>query len=170
MSDEIIQHSARAVIAEAVRRSVTLTTAESCTGGMVSAALTAIEGSSAAFGWGFVTYSNLAKQTLLNVSAADLERYGAVSEVVARAMAAGARRASNADIAVAITGIAGPGGGSPAKPVGLVHFGVSTRTASRHRVEMFGALGRDQVREKSVIVALDLIREALTDFGPSQTG
>lgn len=170
MMDDAIRQRARAVIEQAKARSWTVTAAESCTGGLVASALTAVEGSSAAFGWGFVTYSNLAKQKLLGVSALDLERYGAVSEVVACAMAEGARSASSADLAVAITGIAGPGGGSLSKPVGLVHFAISTQAQTRHRVERFGTLGRDEVRKSAVIVALDLLLEALSRVESDQAG
>ncbi|WP_062233331.1 CinA family protein [Aureimonas sp. N4] len=170
MIDDAVRHRALAVIEQATARSWTVTAAESCTGGLVASALTSIPGSSGSFGWGFVTYSNLAKQKVLGVSALDLERYGAVSEVVARAMAEGARLASNADLAVAITGIAGPGGGSPNKPVGLVHFAVSMQARTRHHVEQFGDLGRDRVRDGSVIVALDLLLEALSCTECNQAG
>ena len=140
------------------RRGLRLATAESCTGGLVAALLTEIAGSSDVVEGGFVTYSNAAKSALLGVSEALLEQHGAVSEPVARAMAEGALARTRADRAVAITGIAGPGGGSPGKPVGLVWFGLAVRDgatlAERHE---FGALGRGEVRLASVAAALELV-------------
>jgi nicotinamide-nucleotide amidase len=108
-------------------RGLTLATAESCTGGMISAALTDIAGSSAWFDCGFVTYSNAAKRAMLGIDAALIERHGAVSEEVAKAMASGAILASSASLALAVTGIAGPGGAVPGKPVGMVCFAWSER-------------------------------------------
>jgi nicotinamide-nucleotide amidase len=134
-----------------------LTTAESCTGGMVSAAMTDIAGSSDVFDRGFVTYSNDAKSDMLGVPAAMIVEYGAVSEAVARAMAEGALRNSIADVAVAITGIAGPGGGSDEKPVGLVHFACATKQQTQHVERRFGDIGRAAVREASVEQALQLV-------------
>jgi nicotinamide-nucleotide amidase len=133
-------------------------TAESCTGGLVAGALTEIAGSSDVVDCGFVTYSNSAKQRLLGVSAATLNRHGAVSAETAAAMARGALRNSQADIAVAITGIAGPGGGSKEKPVGLVHFAVAARSGQVvARRRLYGAIGRGRVRERSVVEALVLL-------------
>ena len=132
-------------------------TVESCTGGMVAAALTDIAGSSDVFDRGFVTYSNEAKAETIGVDPDTLARHGAVSEPVARQMAAGALHASRADLAVAVTGIAGPGGGSPEKPVGLVHFSVAGPWGTRARVERFGDIGRAAVREASVVAALELL-------------
>jgi nicotinamide-nucleotide amidase len=134
-----------------------LTTAESCTGGMVSAAMTDIAGSSDVFDRGFVTYSNDAKSDMLGVPAGMIVEYGAVSEAVARAMAEGALRNSIADVAVAITGIAGPGGGSAEKPVGLVHFACATKQQTQHVERRFGDIGRAAVREASVEQALQLV-------------
>jgi nicotinamide-nucleotide amidase len=129
-------------------------TAESCTGGLVAGAITAIAGSSGWFDRGFVTYTNAAKTEMLGVDAGLLERYGAVSEATAIAMAEGLLRASRADVAVAVTGIAGPAGGTPDKPVGTVCFAWAPRggstTATTHH---FGG-ARDAVRESAVIVAL----------------
>ncbi|MFC3694217.1 CinA family protein [Chenggangzhangella methanolivorans] len=140
---------------------LTIATAESCTGGLVSGALTEVPGSSDAMDRGFVTYSNAAKTELLGVPADLIERCGAVSEDVARAMAEGALAAAKAGVAVAITGVAGPGGGTPAKPVGLVHFAAVRRgqpTITRER--RFGDLGRAEIRRLSVLVALELLAEA----------
>ncbi len=139
-------------------RGMRMTAAESCTGGMVAAALTAIAGSSDAFECSFVTYSNGAKQKMLGVPTAILRRYGAVSNETAVAMAKGALKRSDADCAVAITGIAGPGGGSRKKPVGLVHFAAASRDGGmltqRH---LFGNVGRERVRELSALEALTLL-------------
>ena len=130
-------------------------TAESCTGGLVAAAITAIPGSSAWFDRGFVTYADDAKHALLGVPLAMVAELGAVSEAVARAMAEGAIERSNADVAVAITGIAGPGGGTPTKPVGLVCFAFALRGAPT--IAMTHRLPGDRagVREASVQVALE---------------
>ena len=136
-----------------------ITTVESCTGGLVAGAITAISGSSAVFDYGFVTYSNTAKTRLVHVPQALIETHGAVSLEVARAMAEGALREAGADIALSITGIAGPTGGSLEKPVGMVCFGLSRsgrkgEIITEAKVEQFGAIGRDAVRVKSVELAL----------------
>ena len=137
-------------------------TAESCTGGLVAALLTEIPGSSDVVERGFVTYSNEAKSEMLGVPAAVIAGHGAVSEPVARAMAEGALAHSRAQLAVSITGIAGPGGGSAAKPVGLVHFGLATRDRpTRHLERRYGDLGRTQVRARAVEDALALLEGAL---------
>jgi nicotinamide-nucleotide amidase len=143
-------------------RGLRLAMAESSTGGLIAALLTEIPGSSDVVERGFVTYSNAAKQENLGVPAALIEAHGAVSEAVARAMAEGALTHSHADIAVSVTGVAGPGGGSEAKPVGLVHLAVARAgAATLHQECRFGDIGRDQVRSKSVEVALSLLRRAL---------
>lgn len=134
-----------------------LATAESCTGGLVAAALTSVAGSSAVLYGGFVTYANQAKTAMIGVPAELISAHGAVSEAVARAMAEGARTTAGVDIAIAITGIAGPGGGSSEKPVGLVHFGLSTKGQTIHREERFGALEREQIRDAAVRVALEMV-------------
>jgi nicotinamide-nucleotide amidase len=135
-------------------------TAESCTGGLVAGFLTEIAGSSGVFERGFVTYSNEAKTELLGVPKDLIEAHGAVSEPVARSMAIGAIAASRADLTVSITGIAGPGGGSPEKPVGLVHFGAMRRGSTiLHREMRFGDIGRRQVRLESVGIAFELFGE-----------
>jgi len=145
-------------------RKLKIAAAESCTGGLVSAALTEIAGSSDVFERGFVTYSNEAKQAQLGVPAAILARHGAVSRETALAMAAGALAHSRAELAVAITGIAGPGGGSRTKPVGLVHFAAAARDGRRvHRSRRFGKIGRRAVRQRSVVEALRMLEELATD-------
>ena len=138
-----------------------IATAESCTGGMISAALTAVAGSSDVFDRGFVTYSNAAKQDMLGVTADSLSSHGAVSEAVAREMAEGALRHSRADLAVSVTGIAGPGG-SEFKPEGRVCFGLAKRGAPTvvETVE-FGSIGRDAVRQATTQHALRLLMAAL---------
>jgi len=139
-----------------------IATAESCTGGLVAAALTAIPGSSDVFERGFVTYSNAAKSEMLGVPVWLIERHGAVSEDVARAMVGGALTHSRATIAVAVTGIAGPGGGTPEKPVGLVHFAAARRDeAVRHERVLYGDLGRAEIRRDSVARALVLLASLL---------
>jgi nicotinamide-nucleotide amidase len=136
-----------------------LATAESCTGGLITALLTEIAGSSDVVERGFVTYSNEAKHELLGVPMEPIRQHGAVSEEVARAMAEGALAHSRAEIAVSVTGVAGPGGGSAAKPVGLVHFACASASAETiYAKELFGDQGRDAIRRLSVIRALELVR------------
>jgi len=140
------------------RHGLRVATAESCTGGLVAATLTEIAGSSDVLDCGFVTYSNAAKEAMLGVRAATLKRYGAVSAETAAAMAAGALSHSQADLAVAITGIAGPAGGSKQKPVGLVYFAAASRDGRRlARSRRYGSVGRRHVRERSVAQALELL-------------
>jgi nicotinamide-nucleotide amidase len=142
-------------------RGLKIVTAESCTGGLVAGALTATAGSSAVVERGFVTYSNEAKIELLSVPAELIASVGAVSAEVAAAMVYGALSHSRADIAVSVTGIAGPGGGSAEKPVGLVYFACAARDQRPKLVEKrFGDIGRGSIRQKSVEVALDLLAEA----------
>jgi nicotinamide-nucleotide amidase len=137
-------------------------TAESCTGGLIAGLLTEIPGSSDMLERGFVVYSNAAKQELLGVPDQTLVNHGAVSEQTAVAMAEGALRASRAEIAVSVTGIAGPDGGTATKPVGLVHFACARRgKPTVAREERFGAIGREAVRLASVKVGLDLLEAAL---------
>jgi len=157
MFPDDIQALARQVIEQASARGLTVSTAESCTGGLVAAALTDVPGSSAVVDRGFVTYSNAAKIAMVGVSADLIDVHGAVSEPVARAMAKGAVEHSDAAISVAITGIAGPGGGSEAKPVGLVHFAACGPTGVVHVEERFGDLGRTGIRMESVRAALRLL-------------
>jgi nicotinamide-nucleotide amidase len=140
----------------------TLVTAESCTGGLVAAALTDIPGASAAFFGGYITYANTAKSRMIHVQARLIRDYGAVSNQVARAMADGARNTARADFAVAVTGIAGPDGGSEKKPVGLVYVAVSSELATLVIEHRFGSLSRDAIRQRSVNAALDLVMQVLT--------
>jgi len=140
---------------------LTIATAESCTGGLVVSLLTSIAGSSSVVECGFVTYSNEAKQRVLGVPASVLANNGAVSRECAIAMAEGALANSEAVLAVSITGIAGPGGGTATKPVGLVHFACATKNAAiHHRMENFGDIGRHGVRIASVEVALEMLEKA----------
>ncbi len=140
----------------------TITTVESCTGGLIAGAITAISGSSEVFETGFVTYSNAAKTALVGVPEALFLLHGAVSEEVAFAMADGAFKTAHADIALSVTGIAGPTGGSAEKPVGMVCFGLSHNGDTLTRTQQFGNIGRDHVREKSVAYALQWAIDALT--------
>ena len=160
MINPALTAAARALLDLCRERKLKLTTAESCTGGLVAATLTDIPGSSDVLDRAFVTYSNAAKQTMLGVSAAMLERYGAVSQETAEAMARGALAHAPVQLAVSITGIAGPGGAVPGKPVGLVHFAACSRTRRLvHQERQFGDIGRTQVREASVAVALAMLHE-----------
>ncbi len=161
LPDDLLQRAA-ALVAQMTSRGVKLVTAESCTGGLVAAAITDVPGSSAVLERGFVTYSNEAKMALLGVEPALLQSYGAVSGPVAIAMAEGALRASLADVAVSITGIAGPGGATASKPVGLVHFAVARTGRPTVEAECrFGDIGRRLVREAAVRKAFDMVGEAL---------
>ncbi len=140
------------------RQGLKLATAESCTGGLVAGLIVGVPGSSAVLERGFVTYSNEAKIACLGVTEALLAAHGAVSEEVARAMAVGALDAALADVAVSVTGIAGPDGGSPQKPVGLVHFACARRGGETMHVEKrYGDLGRLPIRLASIGAALDLL-------------
>ncbi|WP_375455529.1 CinA family protein [uncultured Methylobacterium sp.] len=161
MFDDALLARATALVADYTAAGKTIATAESCTGGLVAGLLTAVPGSSAVVERGFVTYSNAAKAEMIGVPAALIATHGAVSEPVARAMAAGARAASRAAVAVAVTGIAGPGGGSAEKPVGLVHFALAAGGAVRHRERRYGDLSRAEIRHRAVIDAVALLEEAL---------
>lgn len=146
------------VLDKARAKGVKIATAESCTGGLAAAALTGIAGSSDVFERGFITYSNEAKAALLGVPSELIAKHGAVSEEVARAMAEGALSHAPVEIAVSVTGIAGPGGGSAGKPVGLVHFAAARKGgAVLHEECRFGDIGRNEVRTRSVAAALDLL-------------
>ena len=159
MIDAQTRALATRVLAACRTRHWTVATAESCTGGLVAGALTEIAGSSDVVDRGFVTYSNGAKMELVGVPEATLARHGAVSRETAEAMARGALARASVDLTVAITGIAGPGGGSAEKPVGLVHFAAATRDRLIHREKRYGDIGRSEVRRLSVIEALDLLLE-----------
>ena len=141
-------------------RKLTIATAESCTGGLVAGALTDIAGSSAVVDRGFITYTDAAKHQMLGVPHETIERHGAVSRETAEAMVRGALGHAHADLAVSITGIAGPGGGSADKPVGLVHFAAASRGGNLiHRERRFGDIGRGEVRRLSVLEALTMLTE-----------
>jgi nicotinamide-nucleotide amidase len=160
MINPALTAAARALLDICRDRGLKITTAESCTGGLVAATLTDIPGSSDVVDRAFVTYSNAAKQTMLGVPPRLLERFGAVSQETAEAMARGALAHAPVQLAVSITGIAGPGGAVPGKPVGLVHFAACSRTRRLvHQEHQFGDIGRTQVREASVAVALAMLRE-----------
>ncbi len=143
-------------------RGFKIATAESCTGGLIAGALTDIAGSSDVVDRGFVTYSNEAKQQMLGVREDTLTRFGAVSDTTAKEMAYGALAHSLADITISVTGVAGPGGGSAEKPVGLVWFGLAEQGQAPHAESMlFGDIGREAVREKTVLHALSMLQAAL---------
>src|SRR3569833_1466202 len=151
---------ARALLDLCKSRKLTIATAESCTGGLVAAALTDIPGSSDVIDRGFVTYSNEAKRAMLGVEASTLQTFGAVSKETAIQMAVGALERADVDLAVSITGIAGPGGATPGKPVGLVHFAAAARDGRIiQRGHRFGAIGRSTVRARSVVEALRMLIE-----------
>lgn len=156
-----IEAQAAEIIAVYRDRGWMIATAESCSGGLIAGALTEIAGSSAVVDRGFVTYTNQAKMDLIGVSAATLETFGAVSKETALQMAHGALMRSGAEVAVAVTGIAGPGGGSAEKPVGLVHLALKTRSGLiDHREMRYGEIGRDQVRLQTVRTALEMLSAA----------
>lgn len=158
-----ICEKANAILAACKKHGTKLATVESCTGGLLSATLTELPGSSTMFTHGFVTYSNEAKNEMVGVELKLLGQHGAVSEPVARAMAEGALRRSRTDIAVAITGIAGPGGGTEKKPVGTVHFAcAATGKPTIHSNKLFEG-DRGTIRLAAVNHALDMILEALKD-------
>ena len=159
MFADVLLSEARDLLTAARQAKVHIVTAESCTGGLIAALLTEIPGSSDVVERGFVTYSNEAKQELLGVPEELLRTQGAVSEPVCRAMAQGALKNARAEISVAVTGIAGPGGGSPNKPVGLVYIGAASKAGDVIvREYRFGDIGRDQVRLRTVEKALELLR------------
>ncbi len=157
-----IQTLARLVIDDARERSLRIVTAESCTGGLVAGALCAVPGASDVFERGFIAYSNRAKQELLGVSGDLIADLGAVSEPIARMMAEGALENSHAHVSVAITGVAGPGGGTPMKPVGTVHFATARANQSvRHTMEMFELDERWDIQIAAVQTALEMLRDRM---------
>ena len=162
MFDDAIHGKACAVLDACRAAGLMLVSAESCTGGLVVGALTELPGSSDVVEGGFVTYSDRAKSEMLGVPPALIESHGAVSEPVARAMAEGALARAHAQLSIAVTGIAGPGGDSPTKPAGLVHLAAARRGAGAlHEKREFGDIGRDAVRRATVEAALDLILQRL---------
>ena len=167
VGNDLLSARVKDLIARLRKGGLLLATAESCTGGLLSALITEIPGSSDIFDRGFVTYSNEAKIEMLGIDAKLITQFGAVSAEVARAMAESAVVLAKAHIAVSITGIAGPGGGSESKPVGLVHFGAARTDSNRalrkinHVERRFGDIGRARVRHGALSVALDMIDELI---------
>jgi nicotinamide-nucleotide amidase len=160
MLDEDIVEAAKRLFELCKRKQLTLATAESCTAGLVAGTLTEVPGTSSILDRGFVTYSNQAKQDMLGVSAATLKAHGAVSRETAEEMARGALAHAPVDLAVSITGIAGPDGGSAEKPVGLVHFGAASRSGQFvHAEKRFGNIGRSEVRKQSVLQAFRMLHD-----------
>ena len=155
MPEEIAARAAE-VIGKLTESGLTVATAESCTGGLLAGALTSIPGSSEVVYGGFVTYANEAKIAMLGVPFGLLRQHGAVSKDVAIAMAEGAQAAAGTHLAVAVTGVAGPGQ-SEKKPAGLVHIAVASEAGTRHLRKQFGGLDRDGVRQASVLAALELL-------------
>lgn len=165
MFNQKITEASETLIERAIGLGLWITTAESCTGGLIAGALTSVAGASSCVGAGYVTYSNEAKMDALDVSLDVLEAHGAVSAEVAVEMARGAKKTAQADLALAVTGIAGPGGGSKEKPVGLVYIAVAGGTNEKALlVEKFefGEIGRSEVRSETVLNALRLGIKALT--------
>lgn len=163
MFSEALKHDAHILQSQLRAAALMLASAESCTGGLFMALMTEVPGSSDVVERGFVTYSNEAKEECLGVNPERINRFGAVSEAVAREMAEGALVHSNADIAVSFTGVAGPDGGTPEKPVGLVHMAVArTGGATVHIAHTFGDVGRSEIRLRSVAAAIKLLREVLS--------
>lgn len=156
-----IQHSAQALAQQLLQRGETVATAESCTGGLIAATLTEIAGSSAWFGWGVVSYANEAKQQLLQVNAHTLATDGAVSQAVVEQMAIGVRQLSGANWAIAVSGIAGPSGGSADKPVGTVWIAVAGAQGCTSRCHLFTG-DRQHIRAHTVLMALQQLQLALT--------
>lgn len=162
MPDDIAKLAAE-VIARLTSQGQTIATAESCTGGLIAGALTSVSGSSEAVYGGFVTYANEAKIAMVGVPYGMLREFGAVSKEVATAMAEGAMNAAGTHIAVAVTGIAGPKGGSAEKPVGLVYFAVATAEETRNLKKSFDpSWSRDQIRHATVVEALKLVKKAIS--------
>ncbi|MFD2238977.1 CinA family protein [Aureimonas populi] len=159
--DDALLKRAALLIERAGARGTRIATAESCTGGLVAALLTEIPGSSKVVDRGFVTYSNAAKAELLDIDPALIETEGAVSKLVAQAMAKGALAASRAQLSVSVTGVAGPGGGTERKPVGLVHFAGAVDGHVHHVEKRFGDLGRAGIRNASVETALGILEQLL---------
>jgi nicotinamide-nucleotide amidase len=170
MIDAELSERARALLDLCRTKKLKVAAAESCTGGLLAATLTEIAGSSDVFERGLVTYSNEAKQTMLGVASTTLAQHGAVSRETAEAMAKGALAHAPVDLAVSITGIAGPGGAVSGKPVGLVHFAAASRAGQLiHRERRYGEIGRAQIRRAAVIEALAMLTD-LADPEQSHAG
>lgn len=150
----------QSVMERLIAKNITIATAESCTGGLIASEITKVPGSSSVFGYGMVTYSNEAKKKILGVKEATLEAHGAVSSETAYEMAAGLKELSGAEVAVSVTGIAGPGGGSAEKPVGLVYMGIAYGDAVDTRKNLFHG-DRDAIRRETVATALQWVAEKL---------
>ncbi|MGQ3214410.1 MAG: CinA family protein [Shinella sp.] len=164
MWPEDIENAARAIVADFTDRELLIATAESCTAGLIAGAITEIAGSSNVFDRGFVTYSNEAKREMIGVANATLKAHGAVSRATALEMAQGAIGNSGANISIAVTGVAGPGGGSDEKPVGLVHLAAArTGRETLHREMRYGDIGRSAVRLATVRTALEMLIEIARD-------
>lgn len=161
MLDEDIVAAAQRLLDICKRKNLIVATAESCTAGLVAGTLTEIPGTSSILDRGYVTYSNQAKHEMLGVSRDTLKKYGAVSKETAEEMASGVLGRASVDLAVSVTGIAGPDGGSEEKPVGLVHFAVAARSGLlTHAEKRFGAIGRSDVRKQSVWQAFKMLHDA----------
>ena len=170
MLDDDLIEAARRLIAICKRKNLLVATAESCTAGLVAGTLSEVPGASSILDRGYVTYSNEAKHDMLGVPREVLVRHGAVSRETAEAMVRGVLGRARVDLAVSVTGIAGPDGGSAEKPVGLVHFGAATRTGKLAHAEMrYGNIGRANVREKSVLQALLMLHELAEGEGANPT-
>lgn len=160
MLDDDIVEAAKRLLDICRRKNPTVATAESCTAGLVAGTLTEVPGTSSILDRGFVTYSNQAKEEMVGVSAATLKAFGAVSRETAEEMARGAIAHAPVDLAVSVTGIAGPDGGSAEKPVGLVHFAAASRTGRLvHAEKRFGDIGRSEVRKQSVLQAFRMLHD-----------
>ena len=161
---EDIEETARSIVADFTEKKLLIATAESCTAGLIAGAITEIPGSSNVFDRGFVTYSNEAKREMIGVANATLKAHGAVSRPTALEMAQGAIGNSGANISIAVTGIAGPGGGTEEKPVGLVHLAAArTGHETLHREMRYGDIGRNAVRLATVRTALEMLVEISAD-------
>jgi nicotinamide-nucleotide amidase len=160
MFDSEISDAAKTLLQICQQKKLTVATAESCTGGLVASAISEIAGSSLVLDRGFVTYSNMAKQQMIGVTPATIELYGAVSKECAEEMAKGALAHASVSLAVSITGIAGPTGAVPGKPIGLVYFCAASRSGRVITCDCrYGDIGRSEVRRKSVLQALSMLRE-----------
>lgn len=167
MLDDDIVDAARRLFDICRRKNLTVATAESCTAGLVAGTMTEIPGTSSMLDRGFITYSNAAKQDMLGVSAETLKKHGAVSRETAEEMARGALAHAPVDLAVSVTGIAGPDGGSAEKPVGLVHFATASRSGRLvHAEKRFGAIGRAEVRKQSVLQAFRMLHDLAEQEAP----